>query len=755
MKSEQKMKKGQMAIFMIIALVLLIGTISFFIFRGEKIDAPLEEQAASFEPENEVQKQLKAYVDACLQEQVLQGLEIMRLQGGYIDVPEDADILIVKDKNNLQVKEIGGIKRVVTDSNGLGNMVPYWILKDRIDIPTLPLMEGQLEGYLKQGMEKCISNFEPFRQQGFEVSYGSTAVQVEISNAANAKISLPVELSKEGIKYNAEEFVYTAPIDLLQVRDIAESLSISESLDKYLELHSKNLLALYTGVGEGRFPPFFNSVTNLDCSSVIWSKLEIKSGLQRLLQRFIPEVKIKNTLFTQDINSGLNTSPIYGSFVYDLLVENHTDTKIGFSYRPEWDFLSYDIRPSQGDTIRPGKFSIKIPHTPRMCVFEYESKYTVDAPILVEINSTASAKISPDESVLLDKNGYKFQFAMDMFLCGNQERECTGRLTPGLNISLPADSGIEQLSPSMFCNEEQKTGGPVVITITNASNNMPLDRVSIHYSCGSVNTDCFVGETDSEGKFSGGFPRCVNGFLYALKGGYSQKMQPLTVMDSPEYFSLSLEPIHEVEVSMKKVDVASYLRQYHETGSLDISGSVKDFEGGEKAMMSITGLQDDISYFYPDDGNDKIKIGAGSHSLDITLSGNVSLRDTQLEGRTVPGYEGDFSLGSLKIGWTPASIGNKATFYTFSEIEPDFSGTWFDIDDSMIREDGSLSAELLYSCSRNPETDACIYSQCSFVAIDGNHAQDFSAAPESCQKVENVRITKEQYEGYMQPSFTG
>ena len=232
-------------------------------------------------------------------------------------------------------------------------------------------------------------------------------------------------------------------------------------------------------------------------------------------------------------------------------------------------------------------------------------------------------------------------------------------------------------------------------------------------------------------------------------------MQPLTVMDSPEYFSLSLEPIHEVEVSMKKVDVASYLRQYHETGSLDISGSVKDFEGGEKAMMSITGLQDDISYFYPDDGNDKIKIGAGSHSLDITLSGNVSLRDTQLEGRTVPGYEGDFSLGSLKIGWTPASIGNKATFYTFSEIEPDFSGTWFDIDDSMIREDGSLSAELLYSCSRNPETDACIYSQCSFVAIDGNHAQDFSAAPESCQKVENVRITKEQYEGYMQPSFTG
>ncbi|HLC96139.1 MAG TPA: hypothetical protein VJH97_02365, partial [Candidatus Nanoarchaeia archaeon] len=83
-------RKAQATIFMIIGLIILIGGISFFYLRQKTLETPVEQKAEEFKPEFEVQSQLKDYVDACIQQQVLQGLEIIRLQGGYINIPDDA-----------------------------------------------------------------------------------------------------------------------------------------------------------------------------------------------------------------------------------------------------------------------------------------------------------------------------------------------------------------------------------------------------------------------------------------------------------------------------------------------------------------------------------------------------------------------------------------------------------------------------------------------------------------------------------------
>ena len=81
-------KHGQITIMIIIGVVLLIAA-SFltyiFMQKGEQAQ-PIEEIVRF---EHEGQKEIYNYVMACLKPAVIEGLEIMRLQAGYIDVPDD------------------------------------------------------------------------------------------------------------------------------------------------------------------------------------------------------------------------------------------------------------------------------------------------------------------------------------------------------------------------------------------------------------------------------------------------------------------------------------------------------------------------------------------------------------------------------------------------------------------------------------------------------------------------------------------
>ena len=88
----------------------------------EEAKEPLETGAGKA-PEFAGQTELKNYVDECLQDSVLQGLEIMRLQGGYIEIPDGIETMLVKDEENKQVAIVDGVRKVVVNPNGLGNNV--------------------------------------------------------------------------------------------------------------------------------------------------------------------------------------------------------------------------------------------------------------------------------------------------------------------------------------------------------------------------------------------------------------------------------------------------------------------------------------------------------------------------------------------------------------------------------------------------------------------------------------------------------
>src|SRR3989344_6918284 len=113
------MKKGQVTVFIVIGVLLLLGLIVFWSIRTA------QEAPAAIKYEYEGQRQLDLYVKGCLQPAVLQGLEIMRLQGGYVDIPADTSYLLVRDIDGWTVREEGGSKKVVK-GDGV-NKAAYWV----------------------------------------------------------------------------------------------------------------------------------------------------------------------------------------------------------------------------------------------------------------------------------------------------------------------------------------------------------------------------------------------------------------------------------------------------------------------------------------------------------------------------------------------------------------------------------------------------------------------------------------------------
>jgi len=71
------MRKGQVTIFIIIAIVLVAAVAGFFIFRG---GISLDNVPASIEP-------IYTTFLTCLEEDALVGIDVLESQGGYIEMP--------------------------------------------------------------------------------------------------------------------------------------------------------------------------------------------------------------------------------------------------------------------------------------------------------------------------------------------------------------------------------------------------------------------------------------------------------------------------------------------------------------------------------------------------------------------------------------------------------------------------------------------------------------------------------------------
>ncbi len=352
-------KRGQVTIFIIIAILIVAAVGGYFIYKGliakEKIPANIQVVETSFL--------------SCLEEDIITGIDVLESQGGYIQLPDfepGSDYMPFSSQLDF-----------------LGNPIPYWYYVsgnniEREQIPTKESMEKQLGTFIEGKIRDCV--FEDYYNTGYSISKGKPSAKVIIRND-EVEVSLEMDLDisfEEGsaIIKNHKKVVKS---NLGNLYDSSVEVYDYEQENLFLEQYGIDILRLYAPV-DG---------VEITCSPLHWNADNVFNNLTEAIE--------VNTLALK--NSGDNKD----YFVVDLPVSE----EVRFINSQNW-IRTYEVLPSEENLLlanpvgNQAGFGIL-----GFCYAPYHFVYDLKYPVLVQV-------VKDDEI---------FQFPLAVVIQGNNPRE--------------------------------------------------------------------------------------------------------------------------------------------------------------------------------------------------------------------------------------------------------------------------------------------------------------------------------------------
>ena len=160
-------KRGQIGIFLIIAvLILAAGSLYFFY-------SPKSREAATTTGFEDVGN----FINTCLKDSAEEGIYFISLQGGYYNAPEESLPFVF-----IQI--------------------PYYWHLGNGKMPEKETIEMELSRFIGDAFQLCVNNFTAFREIGYDVEYENPSVSSKIAeNNVLVGANFPVKInSKTGSK---------------------------------------------------------------------------------------------------------------------------------------------------------------------------------------------------------------------------------------------------------------------------------------------------------------------------------------------------------------------------------------------------------------------------------------------------------------------------------------------------------------------------------------------------------------------------
>src|SRR3989339_689134 len=269
-------KRGQITIFIVVAIVLIGFVIGYFILRdslslGDGIPSNLEPVYTSFL--------------SCLEEDVLVGVDLLETQAGYIEIPPfEAGSTYMPFSSQL---------------NFLGNPIPYWYYVSgnnlaKENVPTVKDMESSLASFVDKKILNC--DFQSYYDKGFIITVGDNA-KTDI-NIVDKEVRVDMDLDLE-ITYGNESILINnhdlnVKTYLGQLYDSAKEVYDYEQKTLFLENYAVDTLRTYAPV-DG---------VKISCSPLIWSANDVFNDLQVAIEANTGAIKTKGNDYslTNEIN---------------------------------------------------------------------------------------------------------------------------------------------------------------------------------------------------------------------------------------------------------------------------------------------------------------------------------------------------------------------------------------------------------------------------------------------------------------------
>lgn len=254
-------KRGQVTIFVIVALVVVASIASYFIIRSI-----IDQDSSSGEFSD-----VFSYYEECIGQYAKTGISIAGSKGGFIedlDYEPGSEYAPFGNQLNLQ-----------------GSLVPYWytIKGNGIsneNVPTLESIQNQLNGYIGERLSGC--SFDIYRLQGLDISLDNAVVQTSINQeSVSVKVRSTLTVVSDNSSAQRTDFDLDVPTKFGSLFSQAKEIYEYQQNNLFLENYSYDVLRLYAPV-DG---------VEIQCSPETWVIQDVFENLQSGLSQNLATIK--------------------------------------------------------------------------------------------------------------------------------------------------------------------------------------------------------------------------------------------------------------------------------------------------------------------------------------------------------------------------------------------------------------------------------------------------------------------------------
>lgn len=597
-------RKAQVTIFIILGILLLLSVSLLLLLRSEQIGFNITEIIPT------EKGTVESYISNCIIEVGEDGLSLIGLQGGYIEVPD---------------KYTSDVTWHISASDFLS--VPLWANGNEIDYPELSEIKEDLDEYIEENVRACLYESD----EAFEDSYNIIELDDIESDVQfgddftdfDVMWDIVVQDKSGEVVSEIVEHNVRSEIQFKTMYETASNILATEMLELKLEDITQDLIAL-----EHENVPV--SGIELSCTPKQWREEEVKETLQEMLRINIRALRVDGSTFTDFTD----LYPYYQNhYVWNLLEDVSSDMEVNFRYETTYPFTFQVTPTSEGilSSDQMGGSSI----LDFLCIQNWKFTYDVVYPVMVQV-------IDEDTEAVL-------QMAFSVNLLQNYPDK------ESVVYSRSSYVSGDTVGQEEYCSESPYVLPISVSTFSEISNGAggvyyreALDDVNVSYTCIKYTCELGASEYDFEqrGDVSGLtalVPYCSGGILRAEKEGYLESWIYTDIQEGDEH-ELNLKPLLSFplsDVEIVKHEISSHVCDEDEGEVEDDNGLCVeiDSEGEELAedetvIVSLKLFEEDVEY--TEESNET---SADDSDLDDELS-DFGFFTSQGEGDEV--YETDF-----------------------------------------------------------------------------------------------------------------
>ena len=338
---KEKVKKGQVTLFIIVGVILFAGIVLFFIFNDNIIGV------------SSIDKEFQSVYDyylSCIKSVTKEGVVILGDNAGYIEKPN----LVSSTKYTPFSSEL----------NHLGMEIPYWLYLAPNgsfieQVPQLSDMESQLEKYIGEKIIYC--NFSEYVNSGYVINVDKSEVAVTIDKE-RIIVNVVGDLDMHYNEKSSVVSMHTVSVDskLGKYYDLAKQIFVYEKENVFLENYTMDVLWNYAPVDS----------INFDCDSTTFKDEDIRSNITEALNANINLIKFSG-------NNYDSSNVIKKYFTQNIGV--NFDENVNIVYNPNWtsriDFYGdRNVNPIGNVANMLG-----------MCFSNVHFVYDIQYPVLIQI----------------------------------------------------------------------------------------------------------------------------------------------------------------------------------------------------------------------------------------------------------------------------------------------------------------------------------------------------------------------------------